>query len=35
MAEEASFVPVKDYAKKYTSPDIELRDAILTEPDAE
>ena len=33
MPEETSFVPVKDWAKKYISPDNELRDAILMEPD--
>jgi len=34
MAEEASFLPVKDWAKKYISPDNELRDAILMERDS-
>lgn len=33
MPEITSFVPVKDWAKKYISPDNELRDAILMEPD--
>lgn len=33
MSEDISFVPVKDWAKKYISPDNELRDAILMERD--
>jgi len=33
MIEESSFVPVKEWAKKYISPDNELRDAILMEQD--
>jgi hypothetical protein len=33
MENETSFVPVKDWAKKYISPDNELRDAILMERD--
>ncbi|MGA2240160.1 MAG: hypothetical protein ABSG74_13215 [Candidatus Bathyarchaeia archaeon] len=34
MSEDTSFVPVKDWAKKYISTDNELRDAILMERDA-
>lgn len=33
--ETTSFVPVKEWARKYLPTDNELRDAILTEPDAE
>lgn len=34
MAEENSFVPVNEWAKKYISLDNELRDAILMERDS-
>jgi hypothetical protein len=33
MSEDSSFVPVKEWARKYISPDNELQDAILTERD--
>ena len=34
MAEQSNFVPVKEWAKRYISPDNELRDAILMERDS-